>query len=74
MRSGGGHQTDSKPASVLAIGANSIRGRLGHYRTGFRQPSQDRESGLLPCLGETNSTTEAERKPGKAKKSTGPEK
>lgn len=38
----GGHQTDSKPAPVLAIGVNSIRGRLGHYRTGFRRPSQDR--------------------------------
>ncbi|HUA37298.1 MAG TPA: hypothetical protein VMA35_02730, partial [Candidatus Sulfopaludibacter sp.] len=38
----GGHQTCQYRRQVLAIGANSIRGRLGHYRTGFRRPSQDR--------------------------------
>ena len=38
----GGHQTCHYRRQVLAIEANSIRGRLGHYRTGFRRPSQDR--------------------------------
>jgi hypothetical protein len=43
----GGHQTCHYRRQVLAIGANSIRGRLGHYRTGFRRPSQDRRHRLL---------------------------
>ena len=64
----GGHQTCQYRRQVPAIGANSIRGRLGHYRTGFRRPSQDRKTqALTSCLKKTNSTTEAERKPGKAK-------
>jgi hypothetical protein len=43
----GGHQTCHYRRQVLAIEANSIRGRLGHYRTGFRRPSQDRRHRLL---------------------------
>jgi hypothetical protein len=43
----GGYQTCHYRRQVLAIGANSIRGRLGHYRTGFRRPSQDRRHRLL---------------------------
>lgn len=42
----GGHQTCQYRRQVLAIEANSIRGRLGHYRTGFRRPSQDRRHRL----------------------------
>ena len=43
----GGHQTCHYRRQVPAIGANSIRGRLGHYRTGFRRPSQDRRHRLF---------------------------
>jgi hypothetical protein len=43
----GGHQTCHYRRQVLAIEANSIRGRLGHYRTGFRRPSQGRRHRLL---------------------------
>jgi len=44
----GGHQTDIKPASVLAnepqlrdITGNIALWDKGHYRIGFRRPSQD---------------------------------
>src|ERR1022692_4894755 len=56
----GGHQTDSKPASVLANEASievenrqnclTHDGIEGHYRIGFRRPSQVEQSRLSSCL------------------------
>jgi len=73
----GGHQTDSKPASVLA-NKPQLREKQaklpdplwdkGHYRIGFRRPSQDGESGLLPCLKKTISTAESKCKPSRMNK------
>jgi hypothetical protein len=47
----------------------------GHYRIGFRRPSQDIDNSenqaLASCLKKTNSTAELKRKPDKTKNARG---
>jgi hypothetical protein len=74
-RGSGGHQTNSKPASVLAneasIEEENRQSRLTHdgikgiIASAYRRPSQDKESRLSSCLKKINSTAGSKRKANK---------
>jgi len=73
----GGIKLTAKPASVLANEPQQRKKQAklpdplwdeGHYRIGFRRPSQDIESRLSSCLKKTNSTASTKCKPGRMNK------